>query len=158
MNAVAGVLLSGALLAVFGSEIARPRNSATQTTEGSVQEQIVAKERQELDALKTGDKPTFADLIADDALFLDPRGTGTKAEVVSHVSDFRLLDYSIDDIKFVPLAGYSALIAYKLTEKGNAHGKEFSAKVYASAIWTKRGEKWVCIFSQETPAREAPVK
>ena len=157
MKTVAGVLLSSALLAVFALVAGQPRVLATRPAEATLQEQIVAKERQELDALKTGDKQAFADLLADDAVFLDPRGTGTKAEVVAHVSDFRLLEYLMEDIKFVPLSERSGLIAYKLTEKGSAHGREFSAKVYASAIWARRGETWLCIFSQETPAREVPA-
>jgi hypothetical protein len=149
----ATTLLSGALLAALGLSVVHLKSVTSRAAENSVQEQIVAKERQELDALKTGDKEAFAELLADDALFLDPRGTGTKVEVVSHVTDFRLVEYVMEDIKFVPLSENSGLVAYKLTERGNAHGKEFSAKVYASAIWTRRAGKWVCIFSQETPAR-----
>jgi len=146
-------LMAVALLIVLGLCINSAKRSALFAAENSVQEQIVAKERQELDALKSGDEEVFANLLADDALFLDPRGTGTKVEVVSHIADFRLEEYSMEDIKFVPLSATSGLIAYKLTEKGRAHGEEFSAKAYASAIWTKRGDKWLCIFSQETPTR-----
>jgi ketosteroid isomerase-like protein len=153
MKLVSKYLLADALLIAFGLCSNSAKRVAVFAAENSVQDQIVAKERQELDALKTGDKEGFANLLADDALFLDPRGTGTKAEVVSHVTDFRLEEYSMEEIKFVPLSANSGLIAYKLTQKGNAHGKEFSAKAYASAIWTKRGDKWLCIFSQETPTR-----
>jgi ketosteroid isomerase-like protein len=146
-------LMAVALLIALGLCLNSAKRFVLFAAENSVQDQIVAKERQELEALKTGDKEGFANLLADDALFLDPRGTGTKAEVVSHVTDFRLEEYSMEDIKFVPLSANSGLIAYKLTQKGNAHGKEFSTKAYASAIWTKRADKWLCIFSQETPAR-----
>ena len=153
MKFVSKYLKAGALLVALGLCIGSAKRFALFAAENSVQEQIVAKERQELDVLKTGDKEGFANLLADDALFLDPRGTGSKAEVVSHVSDFRLEEYSMEDIRFVPLSTNSGLIAYKLTQKGNAHGKEFSAKAYASAIWAKRGDRWLCIFSQETPTR-----
>jgi ketosteroid isomerase-like protein len=122
--------------------------------QADLKDQIVAKEREELTALKSADYKTFADLIADDAVFLDPRGTGTKAEVVEHVSDFKLLDFTMDDIHFIPLSATSGIVAYKLTQKGSSHGHEFTATVYASATWVQRGDKWVCIFSQETPARK----
>src|SRR5215831_3647555 len=75
----------------------------------SLQEQIVAKEREELDTLKTGDAKTFANLIADEAVFVDSRGSAGKAEVVSHVNDFRLLEYSMEDVRFVPLSEKSGL-------------------------------------------------
>jgi hypothetical protein len=60
--------------------------------------QIVAKEREELTALNSADHKKFASLIADDAVFLDPHGPGTKAEVVEHVADFKLLDFTMDNL------------------------------------------------------------
>lgn len=126
---------------------------ALQADDNSLQRKIVAKEREELDALKSGDHKAFADLLADDATFLDSHGHGTKAEVVEHTADLRLLEYTVEDVRFVPLSAKSGLIAYKLMEKGTSGGKEFTAHSYASAVWAERGGKWVCLFSQETPAR-----
>ena len=119
-----------------------------------LKDQIVAKEREELTALKSGDYKKFADLIADDALFLDPHGPGTKSEVVEHVSDFKLLEFTMDDIHFIPLSANSGIVAYRLTQKGSSRGHEFTTTVFASATWVERGGKWVCVFSQETPARK----
>ena len=119
----------------------------------SLQEQIVLKERQELDTLKSGNAKEFASLIADEAVFVDQRGTASKAEVVAHVTDFKLLEYTMEEIKFVPLSARSGVIAYKLVEKASAHGREFTATAYASAVWTERNGKLVCVFSQETPAK-----
>jgi len=119
----------------------------------SLQEQIVLKERQELDTLKSGNAQEFASLIADEAVFVDQRGTAGKSEVVAHVTDFKLLEYTMEDIKFVQLSARSGVIAYKLVEKASAHGREFTATAYASAVWTERNGKLVCVFSQETPAK-----
>jgi|SRR3954468_17956121 hypothetical protein len=119
-----------------------------------IKDQIVAKEREELEALKSADYKKFADLIADDAVFLNPGGPGTKAEVVGHVGDFKLLDFTMDDIRFVPLSSNSGIVIYKLTQKGSSHGHEFTSVVHASATWVQRNGKWVSIFSQETPARK----
>jgi hypothetical protein len=119
----------------------------------ALQEQIVAKERQELEALKSGNTQEFASLIAEEAVFVDPRGTASKAEVVGHIGDFKLLEFSMEDIRFVALSETSGVIAYKLTEKGSSHGREFTSTDYASAVWVQRDGKWVCVFSQETPGR-----
>jgi ketosteroid isomerase-like protein len=145
------LLLSSFALIPFAAHL--PKSLAARAPDGSIQQQIVAKEREELDTLKSGDHQAFANLLADDAIFLDPRGHGTKAEVVEHTSDFRLLDYTMENIKFVPVGSNSGVIAYKLTQKGNAHGHEFTSVAFASALWTKRDGKWLCLFSQETPAR-----
>jgi hypothetical protein len=57
------------------------------------------------------------------------------------------------DVHYVPLGARSGLIAYTLTEKGSANGHDFSGKIYISAVWAERDGKWLCLFSQETPAR-----
>jgi len=118
-----------------------------------IRDQIIAKERQELDSLKSGNYEEFASLLADDAVFVDAHGAAGKAEVVKNTVEFRLDEYSMEDLKFVPVSSESGPIAYKITEKGTSHGKQFSAQDYVSALWAKRGSNWACLFSQETSAR-----
>jgi len=118
----------------------------------ALQQQIVSQERKELDALKTGDMDVFASLLAEDAVFLDDHGPATKAEVVQHTAGFRLTEYSMEDVRFVLVSANSGVVAYRITEKGNSHGKDFSAQVYISALWAQRAGKWLCLFSQETAA------
>jgi len=120
--------------------------------ENELQRQILTKERQELDCLKTGDYGQFADLLAEDAVFVDAAGSANKQAVVEHTKDFRLQDYTIEDPKFVQISENSGMVTYKITETGTSHGRAFSAKVYVSALWAKRNGKWVCLFSQETAA------
>jgi uncharacterized protein DUF4440 len=151
MKSARFLLLPILLLALFAAFFPRPL--ASRVPEEALQQQVVAKEREELEALKSGDHKAFANLIADEAIFLDPRGHGTKAEVVEHTSDFRLIDYVMENVKFVAVGRNSGVVAYKLTQKGSAHGREFTSVAYASALWTRRNGKWVCLFSQETPAR-----
>ena len=119
----------------------------------SIEQQIVSKEREGLDALKTGDLERFGNLTADEAVMVDAQGPATKAQVLKNVAGFTLTEYSMEDVRFVPVSTSTGLITYKLTEKGASHGKEFAAQAYVSSIWTKRGTKWVCLFSQETAVR-----
>jgi hypothetical protein len=119
----------------------------------SLQQQIVAAEREGLEALKTGNVDHFAELTAEDAVFVDAAGPANKAQVVSNVADLRLTVFSMDDIQFVQLSPTSGLIVYKVTEKGLSHGREFAAQAYISSIWAQQNGKWVCRFSQETTPR-----
>jgi len=152
---IAVTTLSGALL------LARPKASADEifasrdsvAKDGSTEQQIVSKEREELDALKTGDLELFGNLTADDAVFVDEHGPASKAQILKNVAGFRITDYSMEDVRFVPISAKSGLISYKISEKGISHGKEFTAQVYVSSVWAERGSKWVCLFSQETPAK-----
>jgi|HubBroStandDraft_4_1064222.scaffolds.fasta_scaffold171442_3 hypothetical protein len=115
--------------------------------------QIVAQERAGLDALKTGDLTVFGASTADDAIFVDAHGPATKAEVMEHTAEFRLHDYTMADIRFIPLSADSGLLIYTSTESGTSHGKDFTARVHVSSLWIKRDGKWLCEFSQETGAR-----
>jgi hypothetical protein len=124
------------------------------TSEVSIEQQIVAKEREGLEALKVGDLELFGKLTADDAVFVDTQGPASKAQVLKNVGGFKLTDYAMEDVRFVSISENSGLISYKITEKGVSHGKEFAAQVYVSSIWAKRGSQWVCLFSQETAARQ----
>jgi len=119
----------------------------------ALQEAIVAQERSELDSLKSGDLAAFASFVAEDAVFVDASGSASKADVVKNVANFRLHEYAMSDIRFVPLSADEGLIVYRIAESGTSHGKEFTLNVNVSALWVKRAAKWVCVFSQETTAK-----
>ena len=120
---------------------------------GTLEDQVVAQERAELECLKTGDMTTFASLLADDAVFVDARGADGKATVVEHTAAVRLHEYTMSEVKVIPISADSAMIVYKLAQRGSSHGKEFAGEVRASALWVKRSGKWQCVFSQETAAK-----
>jgi len=122
----------------------------------SLEQQIVAKEKEGLDALKSGHLELFGNLTAEDAVFVDAAGPADKALVMSHVGGFRLTEYAMEDVRFVPVSATAGLISYKITEKGVSHGHEFSAQVYVSSLWAEREHQWVCLFSQETAAKVPP--
>jgi ketosteroid isomerase-like protein len=145
-------LLVVLLTAAAGHAPASPQ-ALPQAPPQVLKDEIVAQERAELDSLKTGDMTAFANFLADDAVFVDAAGSAGKPDVVKNTAGFRLRDYAITNLKFVALSADSGLIAYQLTESGTSHGKEFSANVNVSALWLKRGGRWVCKFSQETPAK-----
>ena len=153
---IAAVGFGGAILLVGPRAAAidpSPASPSPTTEENSLGQQILAKERSGLDALKAGDFTTFGNLIADEGVFVDALGPASKAEVLKHTEGFKLTDYKIEDEKFMPVSADTGMISYYITEKGASHGKEFTAHVYVSALWTKRGNDWVCLFSQETAAK-----
>jgi len=159
---VAVAILIGLWLGRAGDAAAQAPKNASFTAANSadpspvqsaLQEQIVSHEREELDSLKTGDMALFASLLADDAVFVDAHGAAGKAEVVKNTTQFRLSEYTMENVKFVAISTSSGLISYEITEKGASHGREFSAHVFVSALWAERAGKWICLFSQETPTR-----
>ena len=122
-----------------------PPASNARTDQPSMEQQIVAKEREELDSLKAGDLKLFGSLLADDAVFVDAQGPASKAQVVKNVVGFRLSEYSMEDVRFVPISAKAGLITYKIIEKGVSHGKDFAAQAHISAIWAERAGQWVSL-------------
>jgi hypothetical protein len=163
MKSTISLVAASTLVICVGVLMALPRYRASanetamdarsQSAADSMEQRIVSKEREELDSLKAGNLEVFANLLADDAVFVDAEGPASKEEIVKNVAGFRLLEYSMEGVRFVPISAKSGLITYKVTEKGVSHGKEFTARVYISAVWTKHGGKWICLFSQETTAK-----
>ncbi len=123
---------------------------ASEVKPTALEKQVIAKEREALDCLKTGDAKRFADLIADDAILVEADGRANKAEVVKGIENLKLTSYTMDDTKFTPLSATSGLLVYTIHEAGTYSGSDFTKQAYASVIWTKRGERWQCLFSQET--------
>jgi hypothetical protein len=152
LKSVAALGMVGSLYSVQQRTIIAQAQAPSSTNDAtaSLQQQIVAKEREGLDALKTGKLDIFGKLTADEAVMVDAQGPATKTQVLQNVGEFRLTDYSIEDLKFVQVSATTGLISYKITEKGASHGHEFMAKAYVSSLWTKRAQGWVCLFSQET--------
>jgi len=114
-------------------------------------EQITAQEHRRLDAWKAGSTAAFADMIAEDAVFVDSRGPEGKAAVVEHTSNSKLKDYFMDNAKLVTFTATSGLITYKRTEKTIAgKNKEVASDFFVSVFWVQRDGKWLCVFSQES--------
>jgi hypothetical protein len=142
-----GVLVSGNRVTAAG---AVPAQAAR-----SLEDEAMRHEREGLDALKSGDYDHFAELNADDAVFVDAAGVADKATVMKNVrGGFRLTDYTITNVKFAGISPTAALISYEIRETGNSYGHGFSAHVFVSSVWVQRAGKWLCLFSQETAAHE----
>jgi hypothetical protein len=45
-------------------------------------------------------------------------------------------------------------VSYKWTGAGTFQGQPMPGTVYASTIWTKKGDKWVATFHQESEAKK----
>jgi ketosteroid isomerase-like protein len=141
-------ILAAALQTLAAAQTPEPQ--AAEPKQSALERQIIAKEREGLDALKSGDLQAFGNLTAENAVFVDRAGAATKAQVMKNVQGFQLTGYTMDQMSFVPLSKKSGLISYKITEKGVSHGKEFTAQAYVSSIWAEQSGHWLCLFSQET--------
>ncbi len=119
---------------------------------------IVGQERAELEALKSGDMATLGAALTDDALFVDASGILRKPELLKLLGDLKLKDYTMSDVRFVPVSPDNGVVSYTLTESGTRQGHAFSAKLFVSSAWVRNGRQFQCVFSQETVAPAASAK
>ena len=116
-------------------------------------DEIIANERARLDALKSGNPAALADSISDDAIFVDQQGRATKPDIAKNYAALRLKDYTIADLRFVPVSADGGLVSYTLDATGTRNGNDFTRRLYVSSVWVRSGRQWVCVFNQQTPAR-----
>jgi ketosteroid isomerase-like protein len=118
-------------------------------------DEILAQERAELEALKNGDLATVGAALTDDALFVDSNGILRKPEMLKLLGDVKLKDYTMSDVRLVPVSPDNGVVSYTLTESGTRQGQAFSAKVFVSSAWVRNGRLYQCVFSQKTVAPAA---
>ena len=121
-------------------------------------DEIIGRERAELEALKNGDLATVGAALTDDALFVDSNGILRKPEMLKLLGDVKLKDYTMSDVRLVPVSPDNGVVSYTLTESGTRQGKAFSAKLLVSSAWVRNGRQFQCVFRQETTAAAAAGK
>jgi hypothetical protein len=119
---------------------------------------LIANEHKIADALMKKDKAGFTALVAADAYSIDGNGLMKASELVAALDQFVIKSYKISDEKVSWVDSNTAIVAYKWTGSGSFGGQPFPETVYASTVWTKKGDKWVAVFHQETEAAKPPAK
>ncbi|WP_439620421.1 nuclear transport factor 2 family protein [Gemmata sp.] len=107
------------------------------------------------DAFKAGDGALVKALETDDHLSVTTwGGTQTRDESIKTLPDLKLTAYTPAKLKITVLGPDAALVTYALELKGTFKGKDVPAKNFASAVWVRKGGKWLEAYYQETPVEK----
>lgn len=121
----------------------------------SVETQIIALEKQGWEAWRNKDTSWFRTNLIKDALFVSSDGVANKSQIVDFMgSACEIKSYSLDHFKFLMLDKDSAIITFRGMQDGVCSGKTLPATVNASAVYVKRGGKWLVAFYTDTPAAQ----
>jgi ketosteroid isomerase-like protein len=104
------------------------------------------------EAFTKGQADTIKALMTADHVSVTPYygGPVSRDQQVKGVADYKLTEYTPARMKVTMLGKDAALVTYALTMKGTYKGKELPRKNFASAVWVRRGGKWLESFYQET--------
>jgi len=119
---------------------------------------LIANENKIADALMKKDKAGFTALVAADGWSIDNNGFMKTSELVGMLDQLVIKSYKISEERVSWVDPNTAIVAYKWTGSGTFAGQPFPETVYASTVWTKKGDKWVAVFHQETEAAKPPAK
>jgi ketosteroid isomerase-like protein len=126
----------------------------------TVEKTVAANEQKISDAFTKKDIATLKTLIADDAFGTDMMGTNSIGEMYKQfpTMDMKLTEQHMADFKYIWVNPTTVVLTYTWTGKGTMNGQPVPSPAYASTVYTKRGEKWMAVFHQETVAAPAPKK
>src|SRR5262249_12245573 len=120
--------------------------------EGNLKETVLALEKRLWEAYVKQDADTFQNLVADDFVCLDTFGRPSdKAGVLDYVAKFRILEYTINDVKVILLNATSAILSYQVDYKvrpTDGQNVESTSRRVTSA-WTQRKGKWWYVYLEE---------
>ena len=140
------------MIAIAASPIAFGQAKMSKVEGNSVETQIIALEKQGWEAWKNKNSSWFQTNLTEDALFVNSDGVANKSQIVKFMgSECEIKSYSLDNFKFLMLDKNSALITFTAMQDGVCSGKTIPANVRASAIYVKRGGKWLVAYYTDIP-------
>jgi hypothetical protein len=110
----------------------------------------IANEKMIWDFLKAGQYDAFGNMLATDAIEVEPNGVWDKAGILKSVNGFDFSKSTISDFKTLNIDSDAALVTYLVT---NPDGKPPEER--HTTIWAMRDGKWLAVFHHGTPARHA---
>ena len=106
----------------------------------------IANEQMIWQFLKSKHYDAFGEMLASDAIELEPDGVYDKAGSVKGVSQYDFSKTVLSDFKVVKLDDEATLVTYMVKDPGFAPSGERH-----STIWANRNGKWLAVFHHGTP-------
>jgi ketosteroid isomerase-like protein len=110
-------------------------------------------------ALVDKDAARAAELIADECLITGPSGAMRidpgKYKAMMKDGQWTLETFEFSDVKVIFPAEDTALVAYKVHQKGELKGKPMDLQCADSTAWVKDGRAWKCALHTETILEQA---
>ncbi|MFN2529867.1 MAG: DUF4440 domain-containing protein [Pyrinomonadaceae bacterium] len=133
-------------------------NRAETTAPALTQAEAITKEKEVWNALEKKDYDGFANLLADDMIYVAPEAVYDRAGTVKGVNGFAPQDISFSDWKFTSVDKDAGVISYTISLKVAENGKPAESQTLrAGTAWVNRNGKWVAIYHQDGEIMKPPA-
>jgi len=126
-------------------------DSAAQT-QTALDRALIANERKINEAVAKGDKTAFSALVAPNAWSIDSAGLMKVSDFAAALDQLKIQTWKLTDEKVSWVDANTAIVTSKWTGSGTFQNQPVPGTTYASTVWTKKGDKWVAVFHQESEA------
>lgn len=118
---------------------------------------LIANETRINEAVAKTDKAAFNALVAPDAWSADGNGFMKVSDFSAMMDQLKVKTWKISDEKVTWADANTAIVTYTWTGAGTFQGQPFPSKTYVSSVWTKKGDKWLVVYHQESEAAKPPA-
>jgi hypothetical protein len=122
----------------------------------TLESELVTAEQRLVDSEKKKDSQTLQQALAEDFIYVAYNGlVFTKDRIVKDLQYIDINESQMENFKVRKLGADAAVLTYDLIVHGAIGGHELPRRMYASSVWVHRGDRWVLVLHQETPAHHA---
>ena len=125
----------------------------------ALEKALIVYEHKINEAVAKSDKAAFTDLITPDTMSADGHGFMKASEFAAVLDQVKVKTWTLSEEKVWWVDPGTAIVTSTWTGSGTFQGQPFPSKTYCSTVWTKKGDRWVAVFHQESEAvKPAPPK
>ena len=115
---------------------------------------ILDLERKFWDTMKSQDVKTATAMLAPESIVIGPQGVAkiSKAEFARMMEDgkWTVEDYKLSDVQVLFAGDNTAIIGYKVHQKGTMDGKPYDLDCADASTWMHTSGSWQCVLHTET--------
>lgn len=129
-----------------------PASQPAAADKGTLQDTLVALEKQSWEAWKNHDGKFFQGFLSDDHVELGFGGPQNKASVVAGVAGpvCSVKSYEVDHFELAVVDANTALLTYHAAQDTTCGGQPVPSPVWVSSLYVKRDGRWFNFLYQQT--------
>jgi ketosteroid isomerase-like protein len=123
---------------------------------------IIDLEKKFWDTMVSKDADAATDMMAKTSIVTGPQGVAQISRgdfnKMMEEGKWTLESYKFSDVQVIFPNRDTAVIAYRVRQKGTMGGKPYDMEAADASTWTKSGEEWLCVMHSETMLDTAEKK